>query len=107
LPQSRVEIKAGLLGMPIRAALLSACRAVGSACQRERNLAWLRRMQRSGACDSVSRYGKLGNWIPKFSSPAAGQNRVFTIRGIFATHIARKWLENGRGAHMKPLSRNV
>ena len=35
----------------------------------------------------IGRYGKLGNWIPKFSSPAAGQNRVFTIRGIFATHI--------------------
>ena len=38
----------------------------------------------------IGRYGKLGNGIPKFSSPAAAgarQNRVFTTPGIFATHI--------------------
>ena len=36
----------------------------------------------------IGRYGKLGNWIPKFSSPAARAKIGFSrIRGIFATHI--------------------
>ena len=35
----------------------------------------------------IGRYGKLGNGIPKFSSPAAGKKWlrvVFTIGGFFA-----------------------
>ena len=45
----------------------------------------------------IGRYGKLGNWIPKFSSPPCGgpKSGVSPIRGIFATHIGSATLLGG------------